>query len=84
MLIKVIRLQFAFTSFSYASKRHIINQLHFNTCAFSGGLVIPGELIIDRIISREGYPHLDYLGRIYFMVYRWMCYNLGGKGGGSL
>ena len=27
--------------------------------------------------------YLDYLGRIYFMVYRWMCYNLGGKGGGG-
>ena len=25
--------------------------------------------------------YLDYLGRIYFMVYRWTCYNLGGKGG---
>ena len=42
----------------------------------------PVELIIHRISSHTRGENPDYSGRIYFLVYRWMGYNL--REGGSL
>ena len=42
----------------------------------------PVELIIHRISSHTRGENPDYPGRIYFLVYKWMGYNL--REGGSL